>query len=383
VTNEDMLALLKFAGPVVGLAAALWSTTQKITYEGADGGKKLTLQGRVMVGIILLSGLVSLLSLGFESLLREEQARNAAEKQQLAKQAELGREARDRADAAATRAKVADEAQALALAGLKRDAEQQKLFLEQRFQIAAAAAEQQRRASEISTQIAREANLRLGEAERTLAEFERVNYPLRKIEASFELDLNLSNLGPDWPVDALWAEIQRRLEAEVVPTRRHLVDTIYLEPEMFGKIAGRDNFDHATHGTRGKLRFAAGEEAASPAADAARGSRTGLDSEGVLFDLRLKRVRADLRSRRLRAVYSGEKVLAVEGVIASGEKVSLSDVNRLVPVITIERSSRYPRGADTLVSVSVRLNGFERFSASPDLPIADETAVVRVPAVSP
>lgn len=372
VMSENILAILKFSGPVVGLASALWSTTQKITYEGADGGKRLTLQGRVMVGIIVLSGLVSLLSLGLETIL----AREAVERKERSDLAEEQREGRRQAVAAATRAEIAANAQGEALSDLRRDAAQQKRFLEQRFQIAAAAAEQQRRDAQISMQIAREANLRLSEAERTLAEFERVNYPLRKIEASFELELNLAGLGPEWPLDALWAEIQRRLEAEVPPTRRHLVDTIYLERETFGSIGGRDHFDHATNGTTGRFSFAASEDAPSPAAN-------GLVAEGVLFDLRLSRVRADLVSRRLRAVYSGERAQAVEGVISTGEKVSLSDVGRLVPVITIERSARFPRGADRLVSVSVRLNGFERFSASPNLPVADETAVVRVPAVTP
>ncbi len=387
VTNDTILALLKFSGALVALASALWSTTQKITYEGADGARRLTLQGRVMIGIVLLSGLVSLLALGFESLLREEQAQlkqreaaeTAAHNGRLA-QARAQQELRRQTEAATTQAKLAANFQAEALAD-------QQHFLEQSFQIAAAAAEQQRRDAQISMQIAREANKRLGEAERTLAEFERINYPLREIEAGVELELNLAGLGPEWRLDALWTAVKERWEALDAGTRRR-TDTIFLDRDEFWKITRVPHFRYATQGTRVALAFVIAEKtmpAPGPDGMAPVAARPQFGRESISFALEFGGVRADLSSRTLRASYSGTYRPPVEGVVQSGQKLSLSDVNRLVPVLTIDRLAerRYPRRPDTLVDVSFRLNDRGRFDASPDLPIAGATAFVLFPPASP
>ena len=390
MTNEAILALLKFSGPVIGLASALWSTTQKITYEAAEGAKRLTLQGRVMVAIILLSGLVSLLALGFESILREQQGQEAAARQDRLDRAEAEREARRREEAATTRAEIAAKAQAEALADLRRDSEQQKRFLEQRFLIAAAAAEQQRRATHISTQIAREANLRLGEAQQALAEFQRINYPLREIGATIQLKLDFTGLDPEWPLGALWEEIDLRWEASGLPNH-HPNSSIFLEPDMFEKIGGRSNFHYALQGTTASLAFVAAKGTPLPRPEGTRHRMVPLAGRGTLgptlisVTLKFNGVDAYPRTRTLIASFSGAVTLAVEGRIASGEKLSLADVVRLVPVLTIRRGGdlAYRRRPDRLGRVWFDVNGGLRFDAEPDLPIAGEMTFILFPAASP
>jgi hypothetical protein len=73
-----MLAVLQFGGPIVGLISALWSTTQKITYEAENGVKRLTRQGRVLIAIIAVSGLISLGALGLETVLGKQRAQREA-----------------------------------------------------------------------------------------------------------------------------------------------------------------------------------------------------------------------------------------------------------------------------------------------------------------
>lgn len=79
VTYESILAVLKFGGPIVGLIAALWSTTQKITYETEDGVKRLTRQGRVLIGIVAVSALISIFALGVETIVAKQHAQKAAD----------------------------------------------------------------------------------------------------------------------------------------------------------------------------------------------------------------------------------------------------------------------------------------------------------------
>ncbi|HET9639049.1 MAG TPA: hypothetical protein VFP12_07570 [Allosphingosinicella sp.] len=386
MTSEAILAVLKFSGPVVGLASALWSMTQKITYEAADGVKRLTLQGRVLIGITVAATLISLLSLGFETVIGRQEARRVAdEKRQAAdakrQDARLASEKEARAEAmAATRDQAAAARdQAAALARLEADSAEQKRFLEQRFLIAAAAAEQQRRAAQISMQIARESNRRLTEAERTLAEFERINYPLRSVEAGVELALDFDGVD----MADFWKRLGERTDLRSRPRTRGLPDRVVtFEPS---DISGNDYIAYGTTGTQITLKFVAPDAFEAPAGKSANEIRLieGPVPGGGVITVRFKvrSIDADLRDRRMTAEYIAEFEPEEEGVI-SGEKLSLSDVNRLVPILTITRSVTNPSGRrrpDTLLRVSYRLNGIERFYASADFAIADHAAFVLYP----
>jgi hypothetical protein len=374
VTDEDILSLLKFSGPVVGLVAALWSTTQKITYEAEGGAKRLTLQGRVLIGITVVAALISLLSIGFESIIAEQQAQRAQQAEEKQARTAAERQARRKAETAARD-------QAAALARLEADAKEQKRFLEQRFLIIGAAAAQQRRDAQISMQIAREANQRLSEAERTLAEFERINYPLRSIEAEVTLSLNFEGLD----MAPIWKDLET---GEGLSRRRK----DRYGPEVIVTLEGSDISRHrflqyATSGTQIGLVFVApGGAIPAPAAGAEDQIRPiemprNVDGPGI-DHIRILRITADLEDRTMTAIFSGKYEPKEEGVIQSGDKLSLSDVNRLVPILTIERPGSQTigrRGSDTLVGVSFHLNGIRRFSASSNFRIADENSFILSP----
>lgn len=363
-----MLSLLKFSGPVVGLMSALWSTTQKITYEAEGGAKKLTLQGRVLIGITVLATLISLLSIGFESLIREQQAQQAAEEKAAADRLADQKEAR-------TLAETAARDQAAALARLEADAAEQKRFLEQRFLIIGAAAAQQRRDAQISMQIAREANQRLSEAERTLSEFERINYPLRSVDAGVTVALDLDGLD----LSAFWEEMAQMRDR--TPYRTHRRDYVGLEPSnsLGGHILDRANRMSIS------LEFVPFDEAFGRPSVDARDEIRPLPSAGdfglrdliELPILRLESVEAHVPSRRVTAHYVTNKKLELEGVVEGGVKIALSEAAKLVPILTVQQG--YVPGrrlTNRIIGASISLNGLERFSASSNLNFAGKTSFV-------
>jgi hypothetical protein len=374
VTSEAILAFLKFSGPVVGLVSALWSMTQKITYEAADGVKHLTLQGRVLIGIIVVSTLISVLALGLESIIREQQAQKTATQKAADAQREERKEAQARAEAAARDQKAA-------LAHILADSVERERFLKQRFLIIGAAAEQQRRATQISLQIAREANQRLSEAQRTFAEFERINYPLRSVEAQVVLALDFGGTNT-----ARMADIWRRIEAlDDISwhSERHsgTADIATLEGDRIGAF---DIVQYATRGTLMRLVFvtpqAGFRDSAGSRGDEIRPIDASRRFDGpIAFDLQIHSVRIDRRQHSMTAYFTGKFEPAVEGVIQGGEKLSLSDVNKLIPILTIERNHNdlvARRAPDSLEQISFRLNDVQRFSASPGLRISGKSTYV-------
>lgn len=382
MTSEAILAILKFAGPVVALITGIWSTTQKITYE--DGGtKRLTLQGRLLIGINVLSMLISILALGFEANIKDKQALQAAtdrlaaaEKDRL----EADEKAKDRADAAAR-------AQAAALGRIEADAKEQNRFLGQRFLIVDKAAEQQRRDAEIARAIAREANLRLAAAERVLAEFERVNYPLREIEANVVLALDFTGVD----LTRFWTAVAARTDLQSRPRSRGFTDRtdriVSFTPDDFRQ---EPRIVYGTRGTRIALEFR------EPLAGRfARGDRDALlPIEGVVESprSRLPQVRleatsieADLKARTLTAYYTGTFKPEIAGEVSSDQKLSLSDVKRLLPVLTIRRGTTNiaaRRPPDRIERVSFSLNGDGRFDGDPKASVSDEARFVLVPDAS-
>jgi hypothetical protein len=374
VTHEAILAVLKFSGPVVGLASALWSTTQKITYETADGVKRLTLHGRVLIGITVIATLISILSLGLETIIRRQQAEQAADQKADQDRAKAARRAeRD--------AQIAARLQIDALRELRTDAAEQKRFLEQRFLIIGAAAEQQRRDAQISMQIAREANQRLSEAERTLAEFERINYPLRRVVVRVEVAFDFGGVD----MAAFWRKLEadksKESDRELTwrPAFRGGPDQI--ATFKYPQVAPIEPLDYATYGARVTLKFVTPGDAfprpAGRAGDEIRPIAAATYADvPISFDLEPGDIEADLGKRTVTATFSGRFEPADEGVIGSGQKLSLSDVNRLVPILSIERRSPERRRPDTLLHVSLSLNDLERFGAPSNLGIADESAFI-------
>ena len=57
--TEIGLAVLKVSGIAVGTVSTLWGLTQKLTYDDAEGNKRLTRQGRVSFALAIGSFLVA------------------------------------------------------------------------------------------------------------------------------------------------------------------------------------------------------------------------------------------------------------------------------------------------------------------------------------
>lgn len=357
--NSGFLTILKFAGPLVSLFAAIWGTTRKITFEDAAGSKQLTLAGRVLVGATILSTLVSVLALGFERLVDEQRSQAQARQVALKKQRE-------------------------ALARLETDAREKNRFLAQRFLIIDNAARQQRRDAAISRQIAREANLRLAEAERVLTEFDRVNYPLREVAVSVTLRLNFDGID----MAGFWRELESRGDLQSRLAIRGLPDggrVVTFVPKDF---ADNDSIAYATTGTQMFLHFLASapEPIAAQDSDRLRPTRPGALAGSRLPQIRVKiaQLQANTRDRTLAAWFDASWTPPVAGEVSATEKLSLSDAGRLVPVLTIRRATFNDSGKrppDSIESVTLQLNGATRFASSGgDHRVADEAAFVLVSA---
>ena len=386
MTPEAILSFLKFGGPIVGLLSAIWSTTQKITYEGADGAKRLTLQGRVLIGIIVLSTLISILALGFETVIeRQTASRKATEK----KEADDEKRANDRMlaeEKQQARDDAAAREQATVLARLEADSVEQKRFLEQGLLISGKAAEQQRRDARISLQVTKEANARLGDAQRMFAQFELINYPLSKLEAGVGVSLNLE--GQD--LTELWKVLEERTDLPSVRKRRYEPQyrTVSFTPKDL-QIGGRAMkfINYATTGADVRLNFVvpdgAGRQSGKSATDGiGRSDGSGGNGKTVIsVDLGVKTIRAELPERTLTVEYYGGP-FQIEKLRYKGEKLSLADVKRFVPILSIRRGGAFTLGKrppDTLRSVSVSLNGLQWFSASAQFGIEGPSSFVLQP----
>lgn len=383
MANEQILALLKYAAPVVALLSAIWSTTQKLTYEDSAGAKRLTLPGRIMIGFNVTAAAISLLAIGFDSLVRQQQADAAAAQKTSDRRSAAEEKRREREE-------VASQRQAEALARIEADAKEQNRFLEQRFLIVSNAAAQQRRDAAVSLELARQSSQRLTEAERALAEFERVNYPLRALEASAALDLNFEGVD----IEPLWAELQRRDDFESWPAvrggDREDGKIVTFHPAQVGLYPP---LSYATLGTHVTLGFLPAEAAESLGGSTGRRSIEPLgpadrERRGILWvDLPLSKVVANTKTRTMTVYFAGAYRPETEGAAPGGEKLSLSDIGRLVPVLTIRRGEPAEadrRPPDRLQDVSYSLNGFRRFSGSlEETSIVDTTAYRLTPDESP
>ena len=386
MTNEAILAILKFAGPVVGLVSALWSTTQKITWEGEDGVKRLTLQGRVMVGIIIASTAISILALGFESVIRQQQAEAAADRESKQALADAAKARAEQERQAQRRAERAQRSQAEALARLEADARESKRFLEQRFLILGAAAEQQRRAAQISQQVAREANRRLADAARSFAEFERINYPLRSLSVSIRVALNLEGVD----LARFWERLEAMRQTEGFrwfQERRgepaQIVTFDYKETGRPGLDIGQ-NLRFGIKRNRFGLHFfppgGAISAAEGGAEDEMRPADVTVSSDAPIkfSDVAPGEIEADIGRRTIVATFVATYTPAVEGVVGTGEKLSLGDVDRLVPILSISRLKAPHRSnaPDTLLGVTIEVNGQARFAVSPGFRIAGDRTFI-------
>jgi hypothetical protein len=357
VDSGDVLTILKYAGPLVSLFAAIWSTTQKITFEDAAGIKRLTLPGRVLVGATVVSTLVSVLALGFEGIVSGQKAK-----------AEKDKEAQDKA--------------AEALARLEADGREQNRFLAQRFLIIDNAAKQQQRDAALAQQVAREANRRLAEAERVLTEFDRVNYPLRDVEVSVTLALNFDGID----MTRFWAELEQRTDLPSRLAVRGLPEggrVVTFGPKDF---PGHDRIAYATTGTRISLRFLTASPVPVTPGSSDRLRETRLagvpGSRLPQIDVKIAQIQAHTRDRTLTAYFNVNWTPLVAGEVSATEKLSLSDAKKLVPVVTIERATVNDNGKrppDRVEGVTLRLNGAGVFSGGGgEQRVADEAAFILV-----
>lgn len=351
--NEAILNALKFTAPVFGLIAGIWSTTQKITFEDAEGAKRLTLQGRVLIGFAVVSTLISVLALGLETII--EQSEEAAA-------VELARKDLDRQNVEKARAVAAAAArdQKAALDRLEDEAKLQTGFRQQQSLIAATALREQRRDAALSLQVARDANQRLAEAAQTLAELDRVNNPLRTIDAEviLQLDFSGTDLAEFWTELATREDILWMRNYRLNPRNDVAVFTV-------GKDRILSDVEYRARGPRIRVDFLKPTRECI-AAKAPRIDRlVALDTMpgsgcGILpIRLNLDRIEAETGTKLIKAVFSVAYKTATEGTIDSGEKVSLSDIRSLTPVLNIDQLLNTPgrQRLDRVERVYLRLNG--------------------------
>jgi hypothetical protein len=372
VVEEDILAILKFTAPVVGLVSALWSLTQKITYEAEGGVKRLTLQGRVMIGILITSAFISVLALGLEMMVKadkEEKAANAKQeeaKERREKDAMAAEEKRqDRRDAAVRH-------QEALLKQIQADAKEQDRFLGQRFVILDLAAKQQRRDADMSMQIAREANQRLSEAERTLAELERVNNPLRSIDAQVTLELNMEGLD----LNTFWEEM-----AEVrnkTPYRTPDRDYVPLRGSGLPDAQIRERANRMSM----RILLVPADAALAPPPGTANDEIRPLGSERNGGDFELRdltgleylhpvSINAHVPSRTIIARFVTSKTWEPAGIVKGGLKLAISETTKLMPILTVQQGwldeLRGRRVTNKIVEGSICMNGLERFRGESNL----------------
>jgi hypothetical protein len=213
------------------------------------------------------------------------------------------------------------------------------------------------------------------------AEKERTKHPLLGVAASAELSLNFEGVD----MAGIWEAIKANDHLERRPELhygQHRV--VVLHPPDFSSVTHQDYLDYATRGTRIRLDFVTPEAASSrPAAsseDEIRPIAAPTSVNGpISVALEFNRIEADLDRRKMTAYFSGEYKPKVEGDIDSGDRLWLSDVKKLVPILTIQRSRRYERGPgkrgpDTLLHVSFKLTETQRFDASPKFNIGDKAS---------
>jgi hypothetical protein len=332
-----------------------------------------------MIGILITSAFISVLALGLEMMVKadkEEKAANAKkeeDKERREKGAMAAEEKRqDRRDAAVRH-------QEALLKQIQADAKEQDRFLGQRFVILDLAAKQQRRDSEMSMQIAREANIRLSEAERTLAELERVNNPLRRIDAQVSLELNLDGLD----LSGFWERMTRKRDQ--TPYRTPQRDYVGLQQDdpVDGRIRERANrmsinLDFVpSDEAPGAPAVKSGAEIRPVQSERNGGGDFALSDLIQLPVLRLETVVAHVPSRSVIAHFVSTRTLEPEGMVKGGLKISISEALKLIPMLSVQQGYlEERRGGVTnrLMGASISLNGLERFRAESALGFAGKSS---------
>ncbi len=364
MTSHDLLAVLKFSLPAVAFASVILGQLKNVRREGADGDKHLTFYGRVLTGLTILSAFVSLFAAGLEAILKKQDEAETARKKQATDIADI-RKAQD-AQAKEAAQQAADQKFRDEEATRARDVQDRLLAQKLAFLKEAAAA--QRRDALISHQLASASAARLADAERAIAEFARINYPLRKITATVAVDLALS--GPEvarwwtWLVARSGVPFERGRH-EVDPNRR-----VVLEPQ---DLQREDRVQYAAIGNAVTLDFypGTGRVTKNDALVPLRERPT----EALSFSIRFGRpvVTADLVDRRVTATYEAVLEPDHEGEFG-GRKLSTGDAKALLPVLRFERNGakRFPRGPDRARSVGVTFNEDERFAVrDPAVPFGE------------
>jgi hypothetical protein len=373
MNDHDLLAILKFSLPVVAFVAAVLGMLKTVRKEGPDGEKRLNFYGRVLTGMTVFSAFISLFSAGFESILKRS---DSAKADAMAALAAAKAEAKSQSEQLEKIQKAQMEAAQQAAEQAFRDrqaAAARKLeagIVDQKLTLLSAAAEAQRRDAQISRTLAEAANARLTDTERSLAEFARINYPLRAISVRVEVELNLA--GPE--IDQFWKWLKETRETPF-PLGGHNAN-----PNKSIELSDSDRsrwqqIQYAAIGNTVELDFYT-PETVPPAA--LSGQRTGSRKlrqlqgpvpQGESFEIRLGKptVTADLVSRFISIRYDAKLEPGHEGEFGE-QKLSLADARRLIPILHIQRSGakRFPRGPDRITRIALDYNDNEIFNLGRD-----------------
>ena len=331
--TATILLILKVGGLVISAFAALWSTTQTITTKDEHGAKSLTFEGRILVGVFILSLFVSLSALGIETI----KSWRDAEVARLEKAAQLAQEAAERAEAEAQEQRREDDRRLdVQLAAFER--------LENQTELLRKLAEQEARDTALSLQLAREAESRAAEAERALTQLVRINSPLRTVSVTIRWRLDTSGYDVAGLWDLIEAEqfglplLQRsrydRLDDVIAFAVRDLPEPEF-DTDILFRLAGS---------VRDRVRFCSQSEAVRGRIGSAQGSLVGF-ADGAPFDRGdcypvlsvdpRPSFQADFVNRTLWLVRNHRFTAEIEGEFRPGEKMSLDEFRRLAPVIEV------------------------------------------------
>lgn len=298
-----LLSAAKYLAPIVALLSALWSMTRKVTEEGADGRKRLTFAGRILVGLTAISTAISLFSIALESIVKGNEQRVAAIKSKNAAERERLKELRAQNDK---------------LDRLKNDALVQRRFLENNLLILGKASEQQHRDALLSLQLARESNLRSADAQNSFKEFEKLNNPLRSISIDAFLVPNLSGID----LSGFWSEVRKLDNIKCEEDEATSKNSGRQEIEI-GQFLGRESGSHLREFFQ-NVRFVV----------SVRKDRDFGPIRKIYFEPREVLVECERRS--LSFFYGGNYILQPEGVLEGGIKVSASDAAKWVADFSVE-----------------------------------------------
>lgn len=327
MTGEIIIAALKWSVLVIGPIAALISLTRKSNVEGPDGARRLTLEGRILFGVTAFSGIVSLISTGFEQIAEQ----NKQQKDLIEKNAAERRLAEDKVKKREERRERQAKEDATA-----RDL--QTRLLRQSLKMAQFNAAEQARDAALSRTVSIEANNRLKEANRTLAELERVTYPLRTVSAIVEISYPVpENTG------SFWKEMDELGDDPYQQRKPEQAREIVRDPPFFNKYPALD-----PPPAGGYISLLLHEP----------DDRTGVASPSgpPLIHIRLdgSRVHVNRHARTIRLTLYGAYEPQREGEL-SHKRFSVNDVRKLIPELSLMR------GGFRLRNVGVAINGVYYF----------------------